>query len=162
MRIPVGLIGVHVRKKVMNRFFTRFGLYFALCCTAVFLAPAAFSQSGCDSFKEGDYAYANPAHAHWEIERVGEYQLEYSEKYDVLFVASLEWTDECSYTLQYVSISNPDYFGSYGKILHCSIEPVDEHSYRVVVDDDEAPTAYLMVESTRAPMDGHRFSPVAD
>lgn len=110
-----------------------------------FLAAVAFSYAqDCHSFKEGNFAYAAEEHKDWHIERIGEYQLEHSDKYDVLFVASLEWTDECSYLLQYVSVSNPKYFDAYGKLLKCEVIPIDEDQYEIVVDDEGETLTYIM------------------
>jgi len=98
----------------------------------------------CKWFKEGKFKYTEAEHGDWDIERLGAYQFEYSEKYDVLFVASLEWVDECSYLLQYVSISNSKYFDAYGKLLYCEVIPIDADSYKVVVDDEGEIISYLM------------------
>jgi hypothetical protein len=70
--------------------------------------------------------------------------LEHSKKYDVLFVATIEWTDKCSYTLQYVSINNPKYFGAYGDLMYCTIEPVDERHYYIRSEKNGEVNKYLM------------------
>jgi hypothetical protein len=111
----------------------------------LFLSPFVKSQDiNCKWFSEGDFEYVEAENMHWEVERLGAYQFEHSEKYDVLFVASLEWVDECSYLLQYVSISNSEYFDLYGKLLHCEMIPIDDESYEVVVDDEGEMLTYVM------------------
>jgi len=113
----------------------------------LFFLSSAESNSqdvSCENFKEGNFAYTEEENKHWKIERLGAYQFEHSEEYDVLFVASLEWIDECSYLLQYVSISNSKYFDAYGKLLHCEVIPIDDFSYEVVVDDEGEILTYVM------------------
>lgn len=128
----------------------------------ILLAAVAFSHAqDCHSFKEGNFAYAAEEHKDWHIERVGEYQLEHSEKHDVLFVASLEWTDECSYLLQYVSVSNPKYFDAYGKLLKCEVIPISNERYEIVVDDEGEILTYIMERTPEEKIvDGTVESPV--
>jgi hypothetical protein len=127
--------------------FAKFGaIPRALFIVLLFLIASTFlqGQSLCDLYKEGEFGYVNAQYRDWEIERIGEYQLEHSKKYDVLFVATIEWTDQCSYTLQYISIDNPKYFGAYGELVHCTIEPVDQRHYYIYAEMDGETDRYLM------------------